>query len=263
MKSKQSRKYSIDNRPTKARSKSKKSSTGLLRLNQYIAHAGICSRREADELIRNGKITVNGKQVTELGVKVMPSDRVVFKGKLLKPESNVYILLNKPRDFITTTNDPQERKTVMQLVENACPQRVYPVGRLDRNTSGLLLFTNDGALAEKLAHPSHQIRKIYQVGLDRPLNNEDLKKLDDGIDLEDGPAMVDDLAILTPDRKTLGIELHAGRNRIVRRIFEALGYQVERLDRVAYAGLTKKDLPRGKWRFLQPREVLLLKMEKK
>jgi len=235
----------------------------VLRLNQFIAHAGVCSRREADGLIKAGKIILNGQKVTDLGIKVSPTDKVTYQGKVLKPQRFIYLLLNKPKDFITTTSDPQERKTVMQLVKKACPERIYPVGRLDRNTTGLLLFTNDGSLAEKLAHPSHQVRKIYQVDLDKPISKEDFQKLADGVELEDGPARPDDMAVLTPDRRTLGLELHIGKNRVVRRIFETLGYDVEKLDRVGYAGLTKRDLPRGKWRFLKPREVALLKMRKK
>ena len=263
MKNKGSKKSFLGKKPSKPTPKTDEPSTRDLRLNQYIAHAGVCSRREADGLIKAGNIKLNGKTVTELGVKVSPGDKVVYRGKLLKPERYVYILLNKPKGFITTTNDPQERKTVMQLVEKACPERVYPIGRLDRNTTGLLLFTNDGEMAEKLAHPSHNIRKIYQLELDKSIAKTDFEKLAEGIELEDGLAQVDNVAVLTADRRTLGIEIHIGKNRIVRRIFEALGYEVEKLDRVAYAGLTKKDIPRGKWRFLRPKEVSLLKMRKK
>lgn len=230
-----------------------------MRLNRYIAKSGICSRREADALIEQGLVKVNGKPVTELGFKVKMTDTVKVKGKLIKPEKFVYVLLNKPKDFITTTDDPFDRKTVMQLVASACEERIYPVGRLDRNTTGLLLFTNDGELAEKLAHPSGNVKKVYQVDLDKPLTNEDFQKIVDGVELEDGKAYVDDLAIVSPDRRSVGIEIHIGKNRIVRRIFESLGYQVVKLDRVMYAGLTKKDLPRGKWRRLTEQEVIRLK----
>lgn len=237
----------------------KPSSDDLIRLNKYISNSGVCSRREADELIATGLITVNGKVVTELGYKVKLTDDVRYDGKRLKAEKPVYILLNKPKGFITTTDDPQERHTVMHLIEGACRERVYPVGRLDRNTSGLLLLTNDGALTEKLSHPSHNVKKIYKAELDRPLTKNDFQKIRDGVHLEEGKAMVDDLAIISEDGKTIGLELHIGWNRIVRRIFEALGYQVEKLDRSVYATLDKKDLPRGHWRFLRQDEVIRLK----
>ncbi len=230
-----------------------------MRLNRFIANAGVCSRREADELIQKGLIRVNGKVITEMGYKVKPSDKVHYKGKLLSRERLVYVLLNKPKGFITTTSDPKERKTVMHLVEKACPERIYPVGRLDKNTTGLLLLTNDGELSKKLTHPSHQVEKIYQAELDRPIAPEDLEKMAAGLELEDGFARPDDVVVLDQKRKTIGIGLHIGRNRIVRRIFEHLGYEVKKLDRVVFAGLTKKDLPRGKWRFLQPKEVIWLK----
>jgi 23S rRNA pseudouridine2605 synthase len=229
------------------------------RLNRYIANAGICSRREADKLIESGEIKVNGKVVTEMGYQVGTNDIVKYGNRVLNKEKLVYVLLNKPKGYITTTDDPEERKTVMDLVANACEQRIYPVGRLDRNTSGLLLFTNDGELAEKLAHPSNDIKKIYQVELDKPITKDDFQRVADGVQLEDGMATVDDVAIVTPDKTTLGIEIHIGRNRIVRRIFEHLGYEVVKLDRVSYAGLTKKDLPRGNWRFLSEKEVIKLK----
>jgi 23S rRNA pseudouridine2605 synthase len=229
------------------------------RLNRYIANAGICSRREADKLIKEGLIEVNGKVVTELGVMVYDGDVVKYDGRVLKSEKNVYVLLNKPKDFITTTNDPQERKTVMNLVANACKERIYPVGRLDRQTTGLLLFTNDGELAEKLTHPSYQVKKIYEVELDRPLDPKDAEAIMDGLFFEEGKAVVDSMAVLDQTRKRIGIEIHIGWNRIVRRIFEAKGYKVERLDRVYYAGLTKKDLPRGTWRHLTEKEVIMLK----
>jgi 23S rRNA pseudouridine2605 synthase len=231
----------------------------LIRLNKFISNSGVCSRREADELIRMGLVTVNGQVVTEMGHKVKPNDDVRYEGKRLKAEKPVYVLLNKPKGFITTTDDPQERKTVMNLVAGACKERIYPVGRLDRNTTGLLLFTNDGDLADKLTHPSYNVKKIYKVELDRPLTKADFQKIVDGVHLEEGRATIDDIAIVSDDGKTVGIELHIGWNRIVRRIFEALGYLVEKLDRVVYAGLDKKDLKRGHWRFLKPEEVVHLK----
>jgi len=230
-----------------------------IRLNKYIANSGISSRREADVLISQGLVSVNGEVITELGVIVKRNDVVKYDGRTLNPEKNVYVLLNKPKDFITTTNDPQERKTVMNLVANACKERIYPVGRLDRNTTGLLLFTNDGELAEKLTHPSHKIKKIYQVELDRPITPEDSQLMLDGLYFEEGRATLDSMAVLDESKKVIGLELHIGWNRIVRRIFEAKGYEVARLDRVLYAGLTKKDLPRGEWRFLTEKEVISLK----
>ncbi len=231
----------------------------LLRLNQYIAKAGVCSRREADKLIEKGEIKVNGKVVTELGTKVKASDKVVYKGKRLGIESFRYILLNKPKDFITTVSDPEGRKTVMDLVKKACQERIYPVGRLDRDTTGLLLFTNDGELAKKLTHPSHKVKKIYQVELDKPITQSDFTSLVDGVTLEDGPVIMDEVGILDGGKTKLGVEIHIGRNRVVRRVFEHLGYQVRRLDRVMFANLTKKDLPRGKWRQLKDMEVRNLK----
>jgi len=230
-----------------------------VRLNKFISNSGICSRREADNLISMGLVTVNGKTITEMGHKVRRTDDIRYEGKRLTAERPVYILLNKPKGFITTTEDPQERNTVMNLIAGACSERVYPVGRLDRNTTGLLLFTNDGELAEKLTHPSYNVRKIYKVDLDRPLTKADFQKIKDGVRLEEGRAMVDDLAIVDDSGKTIGIELHIGWNRIVRRIFESLDYQVLKLDRVVYAGLDKKDLPRGKWRLLKDTEVIKLK----
>jgi len=235
---------------------------GYMRLNKYIAKSGICSRREADKLIGTGVITINGKIVTEMGHKVHRSDRVVMDGQLLTAEKLHYILLNKPKGFITTTDDPQERRTVMGLVEKATDDRIYPVGRLDMKTTGLLLFTNDGDIAKKLTHPKHRVRKVYQVGLDRALTKNDMQKIIDGLTLEDGEIIVDKVAYVEgqDNKKEIGIQIHSGRNRIVRRIFEHLGYEVVRLDRVVFAGLTKKDLPRGKWRWLTPKEVDFLKM---
>lgn len=231
----------------------------LIRLNKFISNSGVCSRREADDLIKMGVITVNGNSVTELGYKVKPTDDVRYDGKRLKAEKPVYILLNKPKGFITTTDDPQERNTVMHLIAGACKERVYPVGRLDRNTSGLLLLTNDGDLTEKLSHPSHNVKKIYKAELDKPITKEDFQKVLNGVRLEEGKAIVDDLAIVSDDGKTVGLEIHIGWNRIVRRIFEALGYEVVKLDRSVYATLDKKDLPRGNWRFLRQDEVIRLK----
>ncbi len=230
-----------------------------MRLNRYIANAGVCSRRDADVLIQSGEIKVNGNVVTEMGYQVQPGDVVKYGNRQLNREKMVYVLLNKPKDFITTTEDPEERRTVMDLVKEAADVRLFPVGRLDRNTTGLLLLTNDGELSEKLTHPSHNISKIYEVHLDKPITEEDFERVRQGVELEDGKAEVDDLAIVTPDRAILGIELHLGRNRIVRRIFEHLGYEVIKLDRVMYAGLNKKDLPRGKWRYLSEKEVIRLK----
>lgn len=230
-----------------------------LRLNRYIANAGICSRREADALIAAGEIRVNGEVITEMGYKVQPTDTVQYGKTNLNREKLVYVLLNKPKDFITTTDDPEGRKTVMSLVATASKERIFPVGRLDRNTTGLLLFTNDGEVAQKLSHPSHKNKKIYQAELDKPLTAEHLGQIAAGLELEDGKAEVDDVAVVAGNPHFVGIELHVGRNRIVRRIFEHLGYDVVALDRVQYAGLTKKELPRGKWRFLSEQEVIRLK----
>jgi len=246
-------------KPKQTSAKPKANSDGLVRLNKYVANAGVCSRREADNLISLGEIRVNGKVVTELGTKVKLSDRVTYGGKSLNPEQPVYVLLNKPKNFITTTSDPEERKTVMQLVSNACNERIYPIGRLDRNTTGLLLLTNDGELADRLAHPSHNVKKLYQVDIDKPISDEDFFKIQEGVRLEDGLASVDEVGLVNDKRTSLGLQIHIGRNRIVRRIFEHLGYEVVRLDRVMYAGLTKKDLPRGHWRHLSEQEIIKLK----
>ena len=230
------------------------------RLNKYISNSGVCSRREADQLIIEGLVKVNGKVVTELGYKVQVGDSVKYNNKVLNPEKSVYVLLNKPKDFITTMEDENDRKTVMQLIANATKERIYPVGRLDRNTTGLLLFTNDGELAQKLTHPSNKVKKIYEVELDKSITAEDFDKIADGkIHLFDGPVKVDEIAIISPNKKILGIEIHEGRNRIVRRIFESLGYDVLKLDRVMYAGLTKKNVPRGSWRYLTTTEVNKIK----
>ena len=230
-----------------------------IRLNRYIANAGICSRRDADKLIEAGEIKVNNKVITEMGYQVMPTDIVKYGNRKLNREKPVYLLLNKPKDFLTTTEDPNDRKTVMELVKNATESRIYPVGRLDRNTTGLLLITNDGELADKLTHPSNEIEKIYQAELDKPLTDEDFEKIKEGLTLEDGEIKVDDLAKVTPDGYVIGVKIHSGKNRIVRRIFEHLGYEVTKLDRTTFAGLTKKDLPRGSWRFLTERELVKLK----
>jgi len=233
--------------------------TGKIRLNKFIANSGVCSRREADELIKMGIISVNGKTITELGYKVNPGDEVRHESRVLRAERPVYILMNKPKGFLTTTNDPQERNTVMHLLGNSIKERVYPVGRLDRNTTGLLLLTNDGDLADKLMHPSYNAKKIYKVELDRPLTKTDAQLILEGVQLEEGRAMVDDLAIISEDKKTVGLEIHIGWNRVVRRIFEALNYDVKKLDRSVYAGLDKKNLGRGEWRFLTKEELVRLK----
>jgi len=230
-----------------------------IRLNRYISNSGVCSRREADELIKMGLVSVNGTVITEMGYKVNRKDVVKYDGKTLRAEKPVYILMNKPKGFLTTTKDPQERNTVMQIIAGAVKERVYPVGRLDRNTTGLLLLTNDGELTDKLSHPSYGVKKIYRVELDKPLTKTDFQKILDGIQLEEGKAMVDDLAIVSDDGKTVGIEIHIGWNRVIRRIFERLEYQVVKLDRSVFAGLDKKDLSRGHWRFLTQEEVVRLK----
>lgn len=247
---------SVRNIPKKA------SASGEIRLNRFIANAGVCSRREADTFIAAGMVQINGKVVTELGTKVFPTDEVRFDGNRISAEKKIYLLLNKPKDFVTTTDDPHADKIVMDLIKDACPERIYPVGRLDRNTTGLLLFTNDGDLSKRLTHPSHQMKKIYQVSLDKPVTMEHLQVIADGIQLEDGPIAADAISYINNEEATeVGIEIHSGRNRIVRRIFEHLGYRVKKLDRVMYAGLTKKNLPRGKYRFLTEKEVGFLKMQ--
>lgn len=232
-----------------------------IRLNKYLADAGICSRREADVLISSGAVMVNGKVVSQLGTKVSRSDKVQYGGETLKREKLQYVLLNKPKDFITTSDDPQNRRTVMSLVEKACSERIYPVGRLDRNTLGLLLFTNDGDLAKKLTHPKYKIKKVYHIFLNKPMTKNDIIALGNGVELEDGFIQPDKIAYVTgeDDKKQIGVELHSGRNRIVRRMFEHFGYHVTKLDRVFFGGLTKKDLPRGKWRKLTDKEINLLK----
>ena len=235
--------------------------TGEIRLNKYLADCGICSRREADDLIKAGCVEVNGEVITTMGYKVKTEDKVVYGGQTLNREKLRYILLNKPKGYITTSDDPYERDTVMELVKNACPERVYPVGRLDKQTTGLLLFTNDGDLAKKLTHPSSEVPKLYHVILDKPLTKNDMLRISEGIELDDGPIAADNIAYDQDDdsKKSIGIELHSGRNRIVRRIFEHLGYEVTKLDRVMFAGLDKYKLPRGEWRFLTDLEVVNLK----
>ena len=232
-----------------------------LRLNKFLANAGVCSRREADEFIQAGVVSVNGQVVTELGTKILRTDEVRFHDQPVSIEKKVYVLLNKPKDYVTTADDPQQRKTVMDLVRNACTERIYPVGRLDRNTTGVLLLTNDGDLASKLTHPKYLKKKIYHVYLDKSCSARDLEQIATGIQLEDGEIKADDVQYASPtDKKQVGIEIHSGKNRIVRRIFESLGYKVTKLDRVQFAGLTKKNLRRGDWRYLTEEEVGRLRM---
>lgn len=239
----------------------KKKESGEIRLNKYIAHAGVCSRREADTMIEAGLVSVNGKVVTELGTKVLPEDDVRYNGERLGNERKVYLLLNKPKDYVTTMDDPHAKKTVMELVDRACKERIYPVGRLDKNTTGVLLFTNDGDLTRRLTHPSFNKKKVYHIFLDKNLVHADLNKIAEGITLDDGFIQPDAIAYANPDsKKEVGMEIHSGRNRIVRRIFEHLGYKVTKLDRVYFAGLTKKNLSRGRWRFLTEKEIKMLKM---
>ncbi len=232
-----------------------------LRLNKYLANAGVCSRREADEFIQAGAVTVNGEVVTELGTKILRADEVKFKDQPVSLEKKVYVLLNKPKDYVTTSDDPQQRKTVMDLVKGICPERIYPVGRLDRNTTGVLLLTNDGDLASKLTHPKFLKKKVYHVFLDKPVTPQTLQQISDGIELEDGEIKADAIEYADErDQSQVGIEIHSGKNRIVRRIFESLGYRVVKLDRVQFAGLTKKNLRRGDWRYLTEQEVDMLRM---
>lgn len=232
-----------------------------LRLNKFLANAGVCSRREADEFIQAGLVTVNGQVVTELGTKILRTDEVKFHDAVVSLEKKVYVLLNKPKDYVTTSDDPQQRKTVMDLVKDVCPERIYPVGRLDRNTTGVLLLTNDGDLASKLTHPKFLKKKVYHVHLDKNLTAHDMQQISEGITLEDGEIKADAVAYADErDKSQVGIEIHSGKNRIVRRIFESLGYRVTKLDRVQFAGLTKKNLRRGDWRFLTEKEVDMLRM---
>lgn len=232
-----------------------------VRINKFLAQGGTCSRREAEKYITAGAVSVNGKVVTDLSYRVAPSDLVKFNGQTIRGEKKKYVLLNKPKDFITTTSDDRGRKTVMQLIENACTERIYPVGRLDRNTTGLLLFTNDGDLAKKLVHPKHGVRKIYHVTLDKKLAKHHFNAIVNGLTLEDGPVSIDQLSFIDGSpHNQVGIELHVGRNRIVRRIFESLGYEVAHLDRVVFGNLTKKDVKRGSWKHLDKKELELLRM---
>ena len=235
--------------------------TEPLRLNKFLANAGVCSRREADEFIQAGVVTVNGEVVTELGTKILRTDEVKFHDAPVSLEKKVYVLLNKPKDYVTTSDDPQQRKTVMDLVKDVCPERIYPVGRLDRNTTGVLLLTNDGDLASKLTHPKFLKKKVYHVHLDKNITAHDLQQIRDGITLDDGEIKADAVDYADErDKSQVGIEIHSGKNRIVRRIFESLGYRVTKLDRVQFAGLTKKNLRRGDWRFLTEKEVDMLRM---
>jgi len=237
----------------------------IMPLNKFIAHSGVCGRREAAELVKTGKVSVNGDKIFEPGYKVSGKDKIIVKGKeVFLQKNSVYILMNKPKDFITTASDPQGRKTVMDIVKSATQERVYPVGRLDRNTTGVLLLTNDGELAQKLTHPSYEIKKVYEVTLDKPVSKKDLESILTGVTLEDGPVQADSVAYAdAKDKTVVGIEIHSGRNRIVRRIFEHLGYDVKNLDRVMFANLTKKNVERGKFRFLAEKEVRLLKFMNK
>lgn len=249
--------FSKSNSSTKRNAENK---DGLIRLNKYLSNSGIASRRDADVLIASGVVKVNGVPITEMGYKVKPGDTVTYGDSRIKSERKVYLLLNKPKDYITTTEDPQERHTVMELIAGACKERLYPVGRLDRNTTGLLLFTNDGELTDKLTHPKHNVKKVYHVSLNKSLKPDDFTKISEGVKLEDGVVKADDLAFVGDGKKEIGIEIHSGKNRIVRRIFEHLGYEVEKLDRVVFAGLTKKNLPRSKHRFLTAKEIDFLQM---
>ncbi len=250
----------IRGRKSKSASASAPKSSDLVRLNKFIANSGICSRREADEYIEAGLVTVNGEIVTQLGVKVSFNDDIRFNGERLKGEEKVYIVLNKPKDFVTTMSDPNAEKTVMDLIDGKCSQRVFPVGRLDKSTTGVLLLTNDGDIAEKLTHPSNMQKKIYHVHLDKNLSATDFDLILKGVNLEDGEAHADALSYVDGEKSQVGLEIHSGKNRIVRRIFEHLGYKVKKLDRVFFAGLTKKNLRRGQWRFLTDSEVSMLKM---
>ncbi|MCF8223517.1 MAG: rRNA pseudouridine synthase [Bacteroidales bacterium] len=231
----------------------------LIRLNKYISNSGVCSRRDADALIARGEISVNGKTVTDLGTRIKPDALVKYRGETINPEKKVYILLNKPSGYVSSTDDPHADRIVTDLIKKACDERVYPVGRLDRDTTGVLLFTNDGELTKKLTHPSHNKKKVYHVFLNRPLAQNDMLKLTEGVDIGE-KVSADAAAYPDPDDKTqVGIEIHSGQNRVVRRMFESLGYRVKKLDRVSFAGLTKKNLPRGKWRFLSRKEINILR----
>jgi len=266
-KPKRNNKFELKRKTTKTDQKSEKkvgtklkSSSDEVRLNRYLSSAGICSRREADTYIAAGVVIINGKVITELGTKVKYGDVVKFNDAPIIPEKLTYILLNKPKDYVTSLDDAHAKNTVIDLIRNGCKERVFPVGRLDKATTGLLLLTNDGELADFLSHPRNNKKKIYQVKLDRVIDQDDLQKLYDGIELEDGKAKADEISYCTPgDKSEIGIEIHSGKNRIVRRMFEHLGYKVKKLDRVYYAGLTKKNLPRSKWRYLNDQEIVMLK----
>ena len=231
-----------------------------MRLNKFLSNSGICSRREADEFIAAGLVTVNGEVVTRMGSRVKSTDDIRYDGERLSGEEKVYIIMNKPKDFVTTTDDPHAEQTVLDLIAGKCEQRVYPVGRLDKSTTGVLLITNDGALTDQLTHPSYNRKKIYQVDLDKNLKRSDMERLAKGIELEDGAVHVDEISYVEENEKKIGVEIHSGRNRVIRRMFEHLGYEVKKLDRVYFAGLTKKRLRRGAWRFLTPKEITVLKM---
>ena len=260
MENRKSARYVKGGKEKQSTEKKQKEVDENIRLNRFIAHSGVCSRREADELIRDGFITVNGKKITDLGIKVSVHDDVRFKNKRLSAEKKVYILMNKPKGYVTTVEDPHADKTVIDLIGDACPERVYPVGRLDKATTGVLLLTNDGELTGKLTHPKYQRKKIYHVFLDKPVAKNDLFQLTEGIEMDGEMITADAVSYADPeDRSQIGIEIHSGQNRIVRRIFEKLGYKVSKLDRVYFAGLTKKNLPRGKWRFLNDKEISMLK----
>ncbi len=246
--------------PKNSTTKPDAASSKPMRLNKYIANSGQCSRRDADELIKAGEVTVNGKVVTEMGLQVSLKDKVIIKGKRLSPESKVYVLLNKPRGFVTTADDPQNRKTVLDLVNTACDERIYPVGRLDKETTGVLLITNDGEMTKRLTHPKYNRKKIYHVFLDKPFASKDFEKVLSGVELEDGEMHADALNYASDDKTEVGIEIHSGKKRIVRRLFAEVGYTVVKLDRVYFCGLTKKNVPRGKWRHLSDKEVNVLKM---
>lgn len=266
-KGKKSSSFSKDKKPfskkptfsRKSKSPKAAADDGKIRLNRFLANAGLCSRREADKIIESGAVSINNEVVTQLGTKVDPSDTVHFGGELVQSEKKQYVLLNKPKNYITTMDDPKKRQTVMELVVNACKERIYPVGRLDRATSGLLLFTNDGQMTKRLTHPSSKVSKIYHVSLDKTVSQKDVIQLVEGVSLEDGKAYADKAFYLpNTSKSTISIELHSGKNRIIRRMMEAMGYKVTKLDRVQFAGLTKKDIPRGRFRHLNENEVGLL-----
>ncbi len=259
-----SNEFNAVKRTTTQRTSLAKREPGSMRLNRYIANAGLCSRREADTFIATGCVTINGKIVSEMGHQVLPGEVVSFNGKVISAEKKVYVLLNKPKGYVTTLEDPHADKTVMELIANACTERVYPVGRLDKSTTGLLLFTNDGDMTKRLTHPKYNRKKIYHVFLDRAVSKNHLQEIVDGVNLEDGFVVADSVSYVSEDnKKEVGIEIHSGKNKIVRRIFEHLGYKVDKLDRVYFCGLTKKDLPRGRWRYLTEEEISLLKMTSK